>query len=263
VRYLFSSPIVFAFVPGLAGLVLLARRRAGRFAALAGLAAIVAYVALLSFVSPGFLDTPRYLLPVAPFVVVGIAALFRAIPTERSAWVVAAGIALALAVCLPAVQVLRDDAATLRDAPYSFDNNLQRGATDILNRTAARDSTVLAYEVQVRWFLRPDLHVLSLDGITDGKVLDYIPDKDIDGFLRRYRPRYWVADPSADPPEPGAKRSSYITDSALGRAMAKLRADTSLTTVEESGIRFRVIARRPGPLPYRFGPWTAVLELTY
>jgi hypothetical protein len=264
-RYLFTSPIVFSFVPALAGLVLLARRpsRIARFAALAAAGAIGAYFLLLTFVSPGFLDTGRYLLPIAPFVAVGIAGVFGALAQRRVALLVAAAVAGVALVGVPAVRVLTDDARGLRNLPFTFDNNLQRGAADILNRSAERGSTVLAYEVQVRWFLRSDLTVLSLDGITDGKVLPYIRDRDITGFLRRYRPRYWVADPSADPPEPGAQRSAYITASPLGRAMARLRADPSLRSVREDGIEFRVLAWRPEPLPYRFGPWTAVLELRY
>jgi hypothetical protein len=262
-RYLFTSPIVFAFVPGLAGLALLGRTRTGKLAAIAGAGAIVVYVLLLTFVAPGFLDTGRYLLPIAPFVAIGIAGLFSSLPAGRAAALVGTAALGLIAVGVPALRVLTHDARSLRNQPYTFDNNLQRGAAEVLNRTAAPGSTVLAYEVQVRWFLRPDLRVLSLDGITDGKVLPYIPKRDIRGFLLRYRPRYWVADPAADPPEPGAERSAYITTSPLGRAMARLRADPSLRTVREGDIEFRVLARRPGPLPYRFGPWTAVLELRY
>jgi hypothetical protein len=262
-RYLFGSPIVFAFVPSLAGLAVLARSPARRFGAMAGAGAITAYVLLLTFISPGFLDTGRYLLPIAPFVVIGIAAVFGAIPRNRPLAPAAALATAALLVCVPAIRVLTSDAHALRDLPFSFDNSMERGAADVLNRAAPRGSLVLAYEVQVRWFLRPDLRVLSLDGITDGKVLPYIRAGNLDGFLRRYRPRYWVADPSADPPEPGAKRPVYITNSSLGRAMARFRLQPSLRSVQEDGIGIRLVARRPGPLPYKFGPWTAVLELSY
>ena len=262
IRYLFTSPVVYAFVPGIAGLLLLARERATRFAAGYALAGVAAYLLLLTFVSPGFLDTGRYLLPISPFVVLGIAALARALAEQRVA--LAAAVLLGgLLIVRPAVQVLVDDAPAIRDTPYTFDNNLERGAADVLNREAAPGSTVLAYEVQVRWFLRPDLRVLSLDGITDGKVLPYSRRNDLRGFLLHYRPRYWVADPTADPPEPGADRPGYITNSPLGRAMSALSADRSRRVVEEDGIRFTVLARRARPLPYPFGPWTAVLELSY
>jgi hypothetical protein len=265
VRYVFNSPIVFAFVPALIGLALLLRDRRGRATAIAGLAAVLAYLLLLSVVSPGFLDTGRYLLPIAPFLVVGVAAAFATAQRARPALLAVAAVAGLLLLGIPALRIFTEDASAYRKIPYTFDNNLQQGAAEILNRTAARGSTVLAYEVQVRWGLRDDLSVLSLDGITDGKVLPYRERGDLEDFLKRYRPRYWIADPAADPPEPGAARSAYIVDSPLGRAMAKLRADPSLESVRdaESGIEFRVIERRRGRLPYRFGPWTAVLELRY
>jgi predicted type IV restriction endonuclease len=44
---------------------------------------------------------------------------------------------------------------------------------DYINTIADENVTILIYEVQDRYYLRSDLKVLSLDGITDGKVDNY------------------------------------------------------------------------------------------
>src|SRR5437764_3650610 len=127
--YLTSWPAVAAFVPGVAGLVLLARRAGMRVLAWTALAGVGAYVFLVTFVSPGAFDTPRYLLPIAPLLVVGIALAIRALP---GAPLQVAGALAAAAVLEIASGQTVDGAHNLASTPYSFDTITQRSAAGIV-----------------------------------------------------------------------------------------------------------------------------------
>lgn len=261
-EYLFSSPAVFAFVPALAGLVIMARRPIARAVALHALAGIGAYVFLVSFVSPGSFDTSRYLLPIAPFLVVGVAGALRAVSGTRVA--VPAFLVAAALLGIPAADMLFDDARTLARGQFTFDNITQREAAERVNALAAPGDEVLAFEVQSRYFLRDDVDVLSLDGITDGRAFEYIERKDVAGFLRRYRPRFWIADTSTDidPRRPGTALRPYLEDSVLTAAVKRARANPDLGRTSVAGIEFRLMALRP-KLPHTSGAWTMVFELRY
>ena len=73
----------------------------------------------------------------------------------------------------------------------TFEVITEKKVMDQINSIAPPGSTVLIYEVQDRFNLRPDIDVLSLDGIIDGKIGPYFDD--VVTFLRYYRPTYWVA----------------------------------------------------------------------
>ena len=261
-HYLVTPPIWYATLPSLGGLALLLRRRRERWLAVYALGGVAVYLLLLTFVTPGFYDTGRYMLPVVPFIVLGGAALLREL--ERRPALLVAGLALAAAfVIRPAVDVLTEDAQHLRDVPTTLDNTLERGAATTVNRLAAPGTVVLANEVQVRFLLRSDLSVLSLDGITDGKVLPYIGPRDLARFVRRYRPGYWIADTATEPVPPGATPLRLLGSSVLAAAVRRFNADARLRDTQLEGIHFHLVRRRAGPLPYRFGPWTKVFRLSY
>jgi hypothetical protein len=254
-NYLGSRPQVWAVAVAIPGLVLLWRRRRwlGAYAA----AGWLAYVLLLSLVTPGSYDTGRYLLPVAPFVVVAAAAALRPLVSFARPALALAAIALAaLLIVRPAARVPLDSADALQRGPYDFDRVVHRDAVAYVNRLGAPGDRVLAYEVQARYFLRPDLRMLSLDGITDGRVAPYTHD--IAGFLHRYRPSWWIVDTSTDR---GGRR--YLDHSVLGQVAQRLTADPALRDTTGAGVRFSVVARRPGRLPYRFGAWRMIVRLSY
>ena len=252
--YVTSAPAVWAMIAALAGLAVLARSGPRWLALYAG-GGILAYLGVLTLVTPGSYDTERYLLPVAPLVVVAAAHALRAARAHPAALVAAGAIGVLIAV--DAVQVPVD----IRDrdrSRYELRTIVHGDAADRLNELAAPGDTVLAYEVQIRYALRDDLDVLSLDGITDGKVHDYAERDDITGFLMRYRPRWWVLDTSTDP---GGR--PYLGRSVLGRAARQLIADPRRTRFSGDGIDFDVAFRRTGELPYRTGAWRMVVELRY
>lgn len=253
-RELFGSPWVFAFVAALAGLALQLRRRETRWIGVYGGLAIAGYVFLLALVAPALHDTPRYLLPVVPVVVCGAAGLLAALPPGRRAW---AGVAVAAAAIGAAsaaevdhrVEQLRGFGITEREV-------FSRDVTDRLNRIARPGETVLSYEVQLRYNLRDDVDVLSQDGIIDGKVRPYQEDRDMTGFLLRYRPRWWIADENV-------RTRPYLRGSILERALVEFRRRPGLQSLTLDRVRFDLIERRSEPLAPGFGGWQMLFALSY
>lgn len=254
IKELFTSPWVFAFVPALCGLALLARDRPTRWLAVYGALAIAGYIALLTLVTPGLYDTPRYLLPIVPVVV---AAAATAIARTRGTrlWIVAL-LAGLVVIGGTALGELRDRVNVARSIGITEAEVFETDVAALINQRAAPGDTVLSYEVQTRLPLRADLSVLSEDGITDGKVLPYQPRHDMTGFLLRYRPRWWIADQNAI-------TRRYMSGSVLERALLTYTANPQPTARTIDGIRFELVARRSRPLAPGFGGWQMLFRLSY
>ena len=151
------------------------------------------YIVFFSFVSPSVSDVTRYLLPILPFFAVhasiGIAEIWK----ERGNVLHFCFLFLFLIYAvLPPLQGFLGQAVYERDRGLSFDVITEREIVEHLNAIAEPLTTILVYEVQDRYHLRNDLTLLSLDGITDGKVTPYFSDSDISSFLWKYQPRYWL-----------------------------------------------------------------------
>ena len=219
------------------------------------LGAAVVYPMLLVFVSPVTNDVERYFLPVGPLVVVALAGVV-AESLRRSALVaLVALVAVAVVVVGPAT-ALPDDAAEIGTFGYSFDRITERGIAGRIDRVAPRGSSVLAYEVQDRYFLRDDLRVISLDGLTDAAVAPY-RGTNLVGFLRQVRPDYWIANKAVE-------YRPFLAHTVLHEAYERLIADASLRQVTIDGIEFRVVARRTTPFPvHSSGWWTLLVRLRY
>ncbi len=251
-RELFSTPWIFAVLPALAGLVLAARERANRWLAIYGALAISAYVVLLTFVTPGLFDAGRYLVPLIPAVALLAARAFAAVRLQPV--VVAAGAAALIGI--PALIELRDYQTFLLESAIDEQEVFSRDVVDVINREADAGDEVLSYEVQLRYFLRPDVDVLSQDGITDGKVAPYQADRDMTAFVRRYRPQWWIADNNVH-------TRGFMRGSVLERASDALATAAVGDARTLDGIRFELVARRERPLGPRFGGWLMLLRLSY
>lgn len=248
-----STPWIFGLVPAVAGLTLVWRARRDWLATYAALA-LGGYLVLLTFVAPGLRDTPRYLIPLVPMVVVGVASLLARAHGTRLWWpLVVAG---ALAIGVSGTDALRDHVNVVRSFPITEREVFERDVTAHVNRLARPSDTLLAWEVQLRYFLRSDVRVLSEDGVTDGKVHPYQVSHDMTGFLRRYRPRWWIADENVN-----IRR--FVKGSVLQRALLAFRADPRVRTRVIDGIRFELVARRTRPIVRGFGGWQLLLRLDY
>lgn len=253
-RELFRSPWIVALVPGAAGLALMARGRDLRWLALHGGLAIAAYVFLLTFLTPGLYDTPRYLLPIVPVVVCGVAHLLASLPAGavRAVTIAVATVAIGLASAMQ----LDDDLDLIANFGLDEHEVFSREPTERVNQLAKPGDVLLSYEVQLRYFLRDDVGVLSQDGIIDGKVRDYQPSGDMAGFLRRYRPDWWIADENV-------RTRPYLNGGLLERVLLAFRADPQGTSMTFDGIRFDLVERRRTPLQPGFGGWQMLFRVSY
>lgn len=260
----YVGSILFFVVVAVAGLDLLRRNDRTKWIAYYGAASIALYVVLLVFVQPVTNDLPRYFLPIAPFIVLGAGhALARAelrIASAPRAW------ALSLAL-MAFVFVMRPPLVALGEAydqsrrGYSFDQIVERDVVERVNALAQPGDKVLAYEVQARYYLRPDVSLLSLDGITDGLVAPYLASADMASFLKQQRPSYWIANNA------GAYRP-YLRRSVLQRAISSLghpgdSSNGNGINYSEAGITFELLARRTSPMPRGFAGWTMLVRISY
>ncbi|MDW8012239.1 MAG: hypothetical protein RMJ47_04550 [Bacteroidota bacterium] len=202
----------------------------------------IAYALFFTLVAP--VNAVRYLAPVA--FSAGSMALWglERLGPIRS-WVMS-GFLLLLVLNL-AARTLDD-----RRRGYEFERVTERECAEVLNTIAEPGATVLVYEVQIRWWLKPELRVLSLDGVIDGKVAPYLDSGDLAAFLWRYRPQYWIANEAV-------WRRPFLRRSFLAEVLA-LGTDS----VERAGIRFvRLYTWPPERLPRGFYGCLALYRLSY
>lgn len=256
-EHLWSTPFVFGFVPALAGLWLLVRRRATRWIGAYALGSLTAYLVLFTFVSPAEFEVDRYLMPALPFVAIALA---YALAATRGTWARAPALLLAVAlVVVPAVERSEDQARRQRALDLTIEQATEASAADAVERSARPGDTVLSYEVQVRHQLPDELRVLSLDGVTDGRVRGYRDRPGgVSAFLRRERPRFWIASAPAT-----LAGRPFLRRSVLLSVAERFDRDPALRTLDAGGIRFRVLAVRAGGDTRLFGGWTRVFELSY
>ena len=256
IDHAFTPPFGLAFVPGLIGLGLMARRHELRWFAAYALGGVLAYLVVLTFVSPVGYETQRYFLPAVPLIVVGIAWLAGELWRSRG-WIPIALVAAVLVV-VPAIDTAVDETRTLRGRDYRHSQIVEAEAARHVNRLARPGDTALAYEVQVRDAIRDDVDVLSLDGATDGKVHPYLEAADMPAFLRRHRPRFWIAAEGT-----GRATRPYIARSILNTVLVRFKTEPKLRETSIAGITFRLAAERRTPMPAVFGGWTRLFELGY
>lgn len=218
--------------------------RAERSRWLFGLGTLLGFGMFFSLVAP--LNAMRYVAPVS--FLLGYAAVtgFRKmVPGARWQQRVLLGLVALLAFNLGARAW--DD----RRRGYTFELVTERDCAELLNALAQPGETVLAYEVQIRFWLRPEVAVLSLDGVTDGKIAPYLASGDVESFVYRYRPQYWVANEAV-------WRRPFLRRSLLAEV---LREQDSV--VCRAGIRFERLWQRRGPLPRGFYGCLALYRLRY
>ena len=254
IRELVRSPWVLGLAALLIALPLLFRQRRWRWVAVYGGLAFLGYVALLTFVIPGFWDTPRYLGPIVPIAVCALAVALSGVARVVPLWATAA-VAL-LVIGGTAVRDLRQDVRYARAIDISERDVFSRDVTRRLDTLGRPGDELLAYEVQLRYHLRDDMKVISLDGITDPRVAPYRPEGDMTGLLKRYEPRFWVADRNP-------MGRNYLQGSVLQRALTAFRSDPDLRERTLDGIRFRAVERRQRPQTVGFPGWEILFELEY
>lgn len=232
IGYLLGIALVLALAA--VGLRVLWSDKRRRWVATYGATSIAIYGFVLMFY-PVTIYMDRYFLPAVPFVVVGVAAALAEVLLNRTAR--APGVILACGLFLPSLAGPLALAVQQSQLGYTFDAITERDVVAQVNVLAPRGATVLGYEVQDRFGLRPDLRYLAVNGLTDGLITRYREHGTVALFLERYRPLFWIAD---DPPA----GQEYTAGTVLKEAVSRFEADSTLSSVTLDGIRFHVVARR-------------------
>jgi hypothetical protein len=252
----YLGAILYALLLAAMGLDLFRRDDRDRWLALYGIGALLIYPFLLVFVQPVTNDLPRYFLPIAPVIVVAVARVLREWRTQRVRWWIATASVLAIAFVLKPAGSVLGDAIDQRGRGYTFDEIVEREAMEIVNRTAQPGDTLLAYEIQDRYYLRDDVGIMSLDGLTDGRVAPFLESGDMAAYLKQHQPEYWLANSAVD-------YRPYLRQSILHDVVEQFDRDSTLQQVTSQGITFRVVQRRQRPMPRGFAGWTWLFTLEY
>lgn len=255
VRFFLSRLVFLGLLLAIWGQLRL-RRRSDTTVAWFAIFCIVAYILLFTFVSPATFDVDRYLLPPLVFLAVlvspAVADIYRAAQVQRATTFILLSCAL---VVLTPLRFVLGQANFHAARGLTLETIAEKGIIDFLNTHAPDESVVLAYEVQDRFFLRPDLSVLSLDGITDGKVLPYMESGDMLAFLNNYRPDYWLANEAVF-------RREYLSGTVLHEVGEQNDANEG-DVLEAEGIRFTVLKRNTSQTIPGFDSYKRLYRLEY
>ncbi|HRT67162.1 MAG TPA: hypothetical protein P5216_00305 [Bacteroidota bacterium] len=152
-----------------------------------------AYFVSITFISPVSDSVERYIVPIIPFVIVAIAKQIEELFAKyrENNWIMLT-LFLILTFFIPYIKVSAYVVQQWNNH-FDFETIAEKNLIEYVNNIAEPNSILLAYEVQDRYYLRQDIDLLSLDGITDGKVAPYLSTSKMDEFLKKYRPNYWLA----------------------------------------------------------------------
>jgi hypothetical protein len=137
----------------------------------------------------------------------------------------------------------------------SFEVITEKAVVDFINRTIEEDASILIYEVQDRYYLRPDIHLLSLDGITDGKVAPFLHSKDMYAFLLEYKPDYWLANDAVH-------YRPYLQNGILEEVVDKTGSGNS-NTIRIGAIQFIRIKERDSRPISGFAGYRQLYKINY
>lgn len=221
------------------------------------LTAVITFILIFTLYSPPtqMIDAKRYILPIIPFIVIFISiGISKILSTYKFTFslILISLITLTLIVSPSAGYIT--NSIGLKTKELNFDTITEKNAIDYINSIAEPNSTVLAFEVQDRFYLRPDLKILSLDGITDGKIAPYLPNHEVSKFLWKYRPKYWIANQATSLP--------FFSDSIL-REVVEKTGHREGSEIAVDSITFKNIQTRKEPVNAEFWGYTQIYELSY
>ena len=200
----------------------------GRMALLVG--GVLAMFAAVLVLYPVTLYVQRYALAVMPLLAFGVGlAIVRARLLSIPVAGLVAGPTLAWLIA----------AWSAGQHGLNLDTVTERTVIERLNTLAPADATVLGYEVQDRWYLRPDLRYLAVNGLTDGLIAPWRDRDDVTGYLNAYCPAIWIANDAA-------YAAVYYNGTVLETAYQALLGGRD--TIELDGITFTVVDRPAPPL---------------
>ena len=253
-KTLIVGPTTIAFLLAILGVHIL-RKKQKRARLLISIICLGLYCCLLTIVIPTN-DATRYILPVMPMFImlmtIGIKDMWSTLKTDNNKLVQI--FIIVVLVGMPILSPVRRAWAE-HNRRLDFDTIVEKDIVLTINEIAVPNSTVLAYEVQDRYYLRPDIKMLSLDGITDGKIEPYLKNVKIYEFLLKYRPRYWLANDSV-------KYRPYLANSVFRRAIEVFDKGAS-KEYKLGKITLTAIKKREIPDIAGFAGWKYLVKIDY
>lgn len=214
-----------------------------------------AYFVSITFLSPVNDSIERYIVPIIPFIIVAIAKQIEDLYAKlRVNNRIMLALFLILTFFAPYIKVSAYIAQEWNNH-FNFDTIAEKNMIYYVNKIAEPHSTLLAYEVQDRYYLREDIDILSLDGITDGKVAPYLSTSNIDAFLQKYRPNYWLANDAV-------YYRPYLQKSILKNVL-DFTIHFNKDTIRISNITFIKIYTNPTPKRKGFAQSNYLFRLEY
>ncbi len=255
---LFRAPIVYWVVYILVGSITLFYLNRSRWLFGMLFVILLLYIIMLSIISPVTSYAARYALPIVPFLAVAMAIITSRmispiIDKPILAWLMLAPVAVL--VLINPISVFHKAVSSNEIHPYTAATIFEKPLVIYLNKTLRKNTVILFYEVQDRFYLRKDLQVLSLDGITDGKVAPYLASGNMQAFLNRYKPNYWVANKAV-------YYRKFLESSILRKVMDKTTGKLG-ASITFGNITFTNIKIRKKPSIKGFSNYLDVYHLTY
>lgn len=222
------------------------------------LTVLISYILIFTIYSPviNLMDAQRYILPVIPFIAISISCGTSYILSLCKNKFIYNFLILSLIIVmiiLPS-SIIISECINQSNRGLNFDVIVEKNPVNYLNSIAENNATVLIYEVQDRYYLRSDLKVISLDGITDAKIAPYFTNHDITGFLWKYKPKYWIANDCISRP--------FFSNTILRDVIMKTSRDEG-NSIQIDGITFKNIKTRDEPSIRDFSGYEQIYELKY
>ena len=255
-RFFLGSSMIIFLCLSLWGLVDLTSRRETKPFYGFSILCVASYFISLSLISPVTSGITRYILPVIPFVAlpasIAVREIYASITGKKRRLFLA--FFFVILILQPMFSIVKSSLKWSK-LGLSFEVVTERDIIEYMNSIVEKDATVLIYEVQDRYYLRRDISLLSLDGITDGKVAPYLYDKDMYGFLLKYRPDYWLANDAVH-------YRPYLSGSMLRKVFDETESGNNIT-VQIGKITFtRIKARNTPPVP-GFSEYRQLYKIDY
>jgi hypothetical protein len=201
------------------------------------------------------IDAKRYILPIIPFFIIFLGiGISKILSTYKFSFNIILISLLVLAIVFLPIIGLIDNAIDLKQKNLAFNTITEKNIIENINSMAEPNATILTFEVQDRFYLRKDLKILSMDGITDGKIAPYLANKDISGFLWKYKPKYWIANKATSLP--------FFSDSIFSEVIEKTGQKEGKEIIID-GIKFKNIKIRKDNANSKFWGYTQIYELNY
>ncbi|MFN3194985.1 MAG: hypothetical protein ACE364_03445 [Chlorobiota bacterium] len=151
------------------------------------LVSLIIYLIVFSFIKPIANHPERYLAPIFILLSINAVVLINGYAHKlRNSYKI---IFLTITILSSTMIIIK---VVKYNNSYTSSEVLEYDLAQFINEIE-KNSKILTYEVQSRYFIEDRHEVISMDGIIDGKVAPYLENSELIQFINRYKPDYWIA----------------------------------------------------------------------